>query len=223
MTSLGTIHYKSNAGLLSSHYMDTLEYGTANTNILSLSGSYNGVSYNISNLDLGYVGFSVDASGNSIANAKTVVNSWSSSIEDAYQASNIINDVNALATQFSGDFVATIAGSCKSYHLAQPISLVVALGNTVSPMSGIYSIMSVTHSVSDTFITTLKLKRLVMSSANQTAASQGLLVSNESSIGSAYSKLITLYRKAKLTLARCILRFRIWRGCNGQACKRRAA
>lgn len=198
MTSLGTIHYKSNAGLLSSHYMDTLEYGTANTNILSLSGSYNGVSYNISNLDLGYVGFSVDASGNSIANAKTVVNSWSSSIEDAYQASNIINDVNALATQFSGDFVVTIAGSCKSYHLAQPISLVVALGNTVSPMSGIYSIMSVTHSVSDTFITTLKLKRLVMSSANQTAASQGLLVSNESSIGAAYSKTDNVISESKV-------------------------
>lgn len=188
MTSLGTIHYKSNAGLLSSHYMDTLEYGTANTNVLSLSGSYNGVSYNISNLNLGYVGFSVDGSGNSIANANTVVNSWSSSIEDAYQAANIINDVNALATQFSGDFTVTVAGSCKQYHLAQPISLVVALGNTISPMSGVYNIMSVNHSVSDTFTTTLKIKRLVMSSANQTAASQGLLVSNESSVGSAFVK-----------------------------------
>lgn len=188
MTSLGTIHYKSNAGLLSSHYMDTLEYGTANTNVMSLSGSYNGVSYNISNLNLGYVGFSVDGSGNSIANANTVVNSWSSSIEDAYQAANIINDVNALATQFSGDFTVTVAGSCKQYHLAQPISLVVALGNTISPMSGVYNIMSVNHSVSDTFTTTLKIKRLVMSSANQTAASQGLLVSNESSVGSAFVK-----------------------------------
>ena len=65
-------------------------------------------------------------------------------------------------------------------------------------MSGIYSIMSVTHSVSDTFITTLKLKRLVMSSANQTAASQGLLVSNESSIGSAYSKTDNVISESKV-------------------------
>ena len=40
MTRPGTIHYKNNAALLTSHAADTLEFGTANTNILSLSGSY---------------------------------------------------------------------------------------------------------------------------------------------------------------------------------------
>lgn len=177
MTSLGTIHYKSNQGLSVLHNSDTLEYGTANTNILELSGSYNGVSYNISDLNLSYVGFSVDGSGNSIANSGTVVNSWSSSLADAFQASNIINDVNAMATQFSGDFQVTIVGSTKGYTLAQPVSLIVMNGNTVSPVSGIYNIMSVSHEISNTFITRLKLQRLVMSSANQTAAQQGLLSS----------------------------------------------
>ena len=189
MTKMGTIHYKSNAGLISAHNMDTLEYGTSNTNILSLSGSYNGVSYNISDLNLSYVGFSVDGSGNSIANTSQVVNSWSSSLADTFQAANIINDVNAMATQFSGDFTVTIAGSTKKYKLAQPVSLIVMIGNTVSPMSGVYNIMSVSDSISDQFTTTLKLQRLVMSSANQTATQQGIVVSNTNYYGpSTYSK-----------------------------------
>lgn len=190
MTKLGTIHYKCNAGLLTMHKMDTLEYGTADTNILGITGSYNGVSYNISDLNLKYVGFAVDGSGNSIADNAQVVNSWSSSLADSFQASNIINDVNALSTQFSGDFTVTIAGSTNKYKLAQPVSLIVVSGNTVSPMSGVYNIMSVSHSISNTFITTLNLQRLVMSSANQVATQQGLMVSNENSIfkTNAYTK-----------------------------------
>ena len=189
MTQKGTIHYKSNSGLLTSHYMDTLEYGTSNTNILDLSGSYSGVSYNISDMNLSYVGFAVDGSGNSIANANQVVNSWSSSLADVFQTANIINDVNAMATQFSGDFTVTIAGSTKQYKLAQPVSLLVMLGNTVSPMSGVYNIMSVSHTINNSFTTTLKIQRLVMSSANQVATQQGLLVSNENSFGSSsYTK-----------------------------------
>ena len=181
MTKLGTIHYKCNAGLLTSHYMDTLEYGTSNSNILNLTGSYNGVSYNISDMNLSYVGFTVDGSGNSIANSGQVVNSWSSSLADVFQTANIINDVNAMATQFSGDFSVTIPGSTKQYKLAQPVSLLIMLGNTVSPMSGIYNIMSVSHVIDSTFTTSLKIQRLVMSSANQVATQQGLLISNENS------------------------------------------
>ena len=53
-------------------------------------------------------------------------------------------------------------------------------GNTLSPVSGVYNIISVSHQISNTFITTLKLQRLVMSSANQVAASQNILQSNVS-------------------------------------------
>lgn len=199
MTKLGTIHYKSNAGLLRSRYMDTLEYGTANTNVMSISGSYNGVSYNISDLNLKHIGFSVDGSGNSIANAGEVVNSWSSSLADAFQASNIINDVNALSSQFSGEFTATVAGTAKKYKLAQPVSMLVVSGNTVSPMSGIYNVMKVSHSISNTFTTTLQLKRLVMSSANQVATQQGLLISNENYYGpSSYQKTGNVISESKV-------------------------
>lgn len=199
MTKLGTIHYKSNAGLLKARYMDTLEYGTANTNVMSISGSYNGVSYNISDLNLKHIGFSVDGSGNSIANAGEVVNSWSSSLADAFQASNIINDVNALSSQFSGEFTVTVAGTSKKYKLAQPVSLLVVSGNTVSPMSGVYNVMKVSHSISNTFVTTLQLKRLVMSSANQVATQQGILISNENYYGpSSYQKTSNVISESKV-------------------------
>lgn len=180
MTQPGTIHYKSNAGLLNSYNSDTLEYGTSNTNILTLSGSYNGVAYNMSNMNYSSVGFSLDASGNTYVQGAEVVNSWSSSLADVFQTVNIVNDVNAIASQFSGDFTVTIPGSTKRYSVAQPISLIVMSGNTLSPISGVYNIISVSHAVSNTFITTLKLQRLVMSSANQVASAQNILQSNVS-------------------------------------------
>lgn len=177
MTKPGTIHYKSNSGLQSSQSLEVLEYGTSNTNILSLQGAYNGVAYNMSNMNFTQVGFTVDGSGNTIAQGSEVVNSWSSSLAGAFQSVNIINDINALATQFSGDFTIQIAGSTKIYNLAQPVSLLVITGGTVSPVTGIYNVISVSHTISNTFITTLKLQRLVMSSANQVASSQGILIS----------------------------------------------
>ena len=210
MTKLGVIHYKSNAGIVGSHYIDTLEYGTSNTNVISVQGSYNGVSYNISDLNLSYVGFSVDGSGNSIANTGQVVNSWSSSLADAFQSANIINDVNALATQFSGDMSVTISGSTKRYKLAQPVSLIIMLGNTVSPMSGVYNIMKVSHSVAETFVTTLNLQRLVMSSANQVATQQGLIVSNETNYfsSSTYNKTSNILSTNKVDFGEVYPTFR---------------
>lgn len=181
MTSRGCIHYKSNAGLLGTYTKDTLEYGTANTNVLTLSGSYNGVAYNMTDMNYTQVGFHVDGSGNTIAQDYQVVNSWSSTLADVFQSANIINDVNAIASQFSGDFTVTIPGSTQKYNIAQPISLLVMSGNTISPITGIYNIISVSHDISSTFITTLKLQRLVMSSANQVAAQQGILIRGSSS------------------------------------------
>ena len=176
MTRRGTIHYKSNSGLLSAQNSNVLQYGTKDSNILSLSGSYNGIAYNMSDMNFSYIGFALDGNGNSIAQDSKVVNSWSSSLTNVYQTVNIINDINAIATQFSGDFTVTIPGSVDEYGLAQPISLLVMSGNTVSPITGIYNIISVSHEISTSFITTLKLQRLVMSSANQVAAGQGILI-----------------------------------------------
>ena len=177
MTSPGTIHYKSNAGLTISQIRDVLQYGTTDTNILSISGSYNGVAYNMTNMNFSSVGFMVDGSGNTVVQSEEVVNSWSHSMADVYQTVNIINDINAIASQFSADFTVTIVGSTRKYTIAQPVSLVIMSGNTLSPVSGIYNIISVSHSVADTFITTLKLQRLVISSANQVASAQGIFVS----------------------------------------------
>lgn len=177
LTRPGVIHYKSNAGLANTYRADVLEYGTANTNVLSISGSYNGVAYNMTDMNFASLGFTVDGSGNTIAVGTEVVNSWSSSLTDVFQTANIINDVNAIASQFSGDFTITIPGNTREYEIAQPISLLVMSGNTVSPVTGVYNIISVTHTISSTFVTQLKVQRLTMSTANQVATSQGIYVS----------------------------------------------
>jgi hypothetical protein len=198
MTSPGTIHYKSNAGLTTSQVRDVLRYGTSDTNILSFTGSYNGVAYNMTDMNFTSVGFALDGSGNTIVQNAEVVNSWSQSMSDVFQTVNIINDLNAIASQFSGDFNIQIAGSTKQYNVAQPVSLVIMTGNTLSPVSGIYNIISVGHSISNTFVTTLKLQRLVMSSANQVASSQGIYISGSSyNTANAYTKtsnIISAYK-----------------------------
>ncbi len=181
MTHPGVIHYKCNAGLLTNHVSDALVYGTPESNILSLSGSYNGVAYNMTDMKFSQVGFSVDGSGSTIIQDEQVVNSWSSSLADVFQTVGIINDVNAIASQFSGDFVVQIPGSVKKYEIAQPVSLVVMTGNTVSPISGVYNIVSVAHQISVQFITSLKIQRLTMSTANQVAASQNIFITGSSS------------------------------------------
>ena len=188
MTSPGVIHYKSDAGLLTSHAGDVLQYGTKDTNILSITGSYNGVAYNMTDMNFSTVGFAVDGSGSTLIQDEQVVNSWSSSLADVFQTVNIINDINAIASQFSGDFTVNIPGSVKKYDVAQPVSLLIMVGNTVSPVSGVYNIMSVGHAISDSFVTTLKLQRLTMSSANQVAAAQNIYVSGSSNYSSAFTQ-----------------------------------
>ena len=176
MTKRGVIHYKSNAGLLSRNDYSTLRYGTANTNIISLSGNYDGVAYNMTDLNFKNLGFAVDVSGDTIADANTVINSWSSSLADTFQTANIINDINALASQFSGNFNVTIPGNVDTFGIAQPVNLLVVSGNTISPITGVYNITGVSHDISVMFTTTLTLQRLQMSSANQVAAGQGITI-----------------------------------------------
>ena len=199
MTQPGIIHYKSNAGLTTSQISDVLEYGTAGTNILSISGSYNGIAYNMTDMKFSQIGFTLDGSGNTIVQDGEIINSWSSSLADVFQSVNIINDINAMASQFSGDFTIQIPGSVNKYQLAQPISLLIVSGNTISPVSGIYSIMSVSHTISNTFITTLKVQRLVMSSANSVSACQGIYVSGSAQYPtSAYTTTVNVVSPYKV-------------------------
>lgn len=180
MTSPGTIHYKASNTILSSKNTRVLKYGTSDSNVLSISGSYDGIAYNMSNMNFSTLGFSLDHKGKTIINNNTVVNSWSNSLEKVFQSANIINDINALATQFSGKFTVDIAGSVRGYTICEPISLIVMAGNTLSPVSGIYNITEVSHKISTTFVTTLTLQRMAISSANQTATSIGIYVTGTS-------------------------------------------
>lgn len=174
MTNPGVIHYKASSSILSSKDSKVLKYGTSDSNILNISGAYDGIAYNMSDMNFASLGFTLDSTGEQIANSHTVVNSWSSTLEHVYQSASIINDINALATQFSGQFSVDIAGSVRGYTICEPISLIVMSGNTLSPVSGMYNIKSVSHKISTTFVTTLELQRLAISSANQTAIGMGI-------------------------------------------------
>ena len=176
MTKRGVIHYKSNAGLLSRNDYSTLRYGTSNTNIISLSGNYDGVAYNMTDLNFKNLGFAVDGTGDTVVDANNVVNSWSSSLADTFQTANIINDINALASQFSNNFNVTIPGNVSTFGVAQPVNLLVVSGNSISPITGVYNITGVSHDISVMFTTTLTLQRLQMSSANQVASGQGITI-----------------------------------------------
>ena len=188
MTQPGIIHFKDVGGMQVLNSGEALKYGTSDTNVLNISGNYDGVAYNISDMNFSTIGFSLDETGQTVVDPKSIVNSWSSSLADVYQASNIINDINALATQFSGTFTVDIPGSTKRYTVCQPVSLIVMSGNTLSPISGIYSITSVTHSISNTYVTRLKLQRLAISSANSVASGSGIYISGHNgNINSGYS------------------------------------
>ena len=193
MTHPGMIHYKCTESIMCSNNNKVLKYGTSDSNVLSLSGSYNGIAYNMADMRFSTLGFSLDGSGNTIGNNYTVTNSWSNSLAKVYQTANIINDINALATQFSGEFSVTIPGSVKGYSICEPVSLIVMSGNTLSPISGIYNIKSVGHTISNTFVTELKLQRMSISSANQTAAGMGIFTS-----GSSSSKLFAYNKTANV-------------------------
>jgi len=180
MTKPGVIHYKATDSIQATYDAEVLRYGTSDSNILSISGSYNGVAYNMTDMNFSTLGFSLDESGQVIGNKTTVTNSWSNSLAEVYQTASIINDINALASQFSGNFTVTIPGNVQGYTICQPVSLIIMSGNTLSPMSGIYNIKAVNHTISNTFVTTLTLQRLSISSANLTAASAGIYVSGSS-------------------------------------------
>ena len=189
MTQPGVIHYKDVSSLPISADSSALKYGTSDTNVIALSGTYDGVAYNMSDMNFSTLGFTLDETGETIVNDTSVVNSWANSLANVYQTANIINDINALATQFSGTFQVTIAGSTDEYQLAQPVSLIVMAGNTLSPVSGIYNIMSVSHQIAATYYTVLTLQRLAVSSANQVATGMGIYISGSSNgLSSGYTQ-----------------------------------
>lgn len=189
MTKPGVIHYKDTSAMPLNHDSGALKYGTADGNIIALSGTYDGVAYNMTDMNFSTLGFTLDEKGETVVDSTSVVNSWSNSLAEVYQTASIINDINALATQFSGSFSVTIAGNPSDYELAQPVSLIVMMGGTLSPVSGIYNIMAVSHLVAQTYYTVLTLQRLAVSSANQTAAGMGIFISGSSNgISSGYTK-----------------------------------
>jgi hypothetical protein len=170
MTQRGKINFKSDAVLRVKQNHDQLILGGNETNIFSLSGTYDSVAYTLKNINAGRIGFTVDGTGNAIASVQPSVSSFSGSLAEVFNSANEINNVNAIATQFSSKITITMAGNVRGYELAQPVTVTVLSGNTLSPISGIYRVMEVTHQLTGSrFITTLVCQRLDTGSPNDAA------------------------------------------------------
>jgi len=187
MTQRGKINFKSDAGLRIRASNDQLILGGNETNIFSLTGSYDSVAYTLKNINAGRIGFTLDGSGNSIATVQPTVTAYSATLADVYNSANEINNVNAIATQFSGKITVTMAGNVRGYELAQPVTVTVLSGNSLSQISGVYHVMEMTHRLDSRFITTLELQRLDTGSPSDGTVSEEVSGGATESITSVYA------------------------------------
>lgn len=169
----GIIRYKNNVNLANYVSSDVLMWGGLYTNILSITATYNGVTQQL--LGTGaYVqtGMAIELNGTRVVSTANRQNSYASTAASMFAAGNVVNNLNAISTQFNTDIQVTIVGQPKVYQIAEAVRVLVYSGGTLNPITGVYRIMKVRHNITGTaYTTTLTLKRLDLITANNTAAS----------------------------------------------------
>lgn len=169
----GVIRYKNNVNLANYVSEDTLIWGGLYTNILSITATYDGVTQQL--LGSGttiQTGMALSLSGDSMISTANRQNSYSATASSMFAAGNVINNLNAISTQFNTDITVTIVGQPKVFQIAEAVRVLVYTGGTLNPITGVYRIMKVHHYITGTAYTTdLTLKRLDLITANNTAAS----------------------------------------------------
>jgi len=169
----GTIRYKNNVNLANYVSERTLIWGGLHTNIISITATYNGLTQQI--LGSGHTiqtGIGLTLDGEVGVNTANRQNDYSATVPSMYNAGNVLNNLNAISTQFNTDIRVTIVGSPLVFQAAESVRLVVYTGGTLNQVTGIYRVLKVTHQVTGTSYTTeLTLKRLDLVSANNTALS----------------------------------------------------
>lgn len=169
----GVIRYKNNVNLANYVSSDTLIWGGLYTNILSITATYDGVTQQLLGSGISVqTGMAVSLNGDTYMSTANRQNSYASTAESMFAAGNVINNLNAISTQFNTDIQVTIVGQPKVFQIAEAIRVLVYSGGTLNPVTGVYRIMKVRHNVTGTaYTTTLNLKRLDLITANDTAAS----------------------------------------------------
>lgn len=168
----GVIRYKNNVNLANYVSEDTLIWGGLHTNILDISATYNGVTQSLlGSGTLVQTGMGLTLKGDTLITTDNRQNSYSATVESMYAAGNALNNLNAVATQFNTNMTVTIVGSPKRYSVNDSVKIIVYTGGTLNPITGIYQILKVTHSINGTgYQTALTVVRLNLTSANNTVA-----------------------------------------------------
>lgn len=168
----GIIRYKNNVNLANYVGSDTLIWGGLHTNILDISATYNGVTQSLlGSGNMVQTGMAMTLKGDTLITTNNRQNSYSATVDSMYSAGNALNNLNAVATQLNTNITVTIVGSPKVYSVNDSVKIIVYTGGTLNPITGIYQIIKVSHSINGTgYQTTLTVKRLNLTSANNTVA-----------------------------------------------------
>lgn len=169
----GIIRYKNNVNLANYVAEDVLMWGGLYTNILSISATYQGVTQTL--LGSGatvQTGMGITLKGESLTTQSNRQNSYNATLQSMYSAGNVLNNLNAISTQFNTNVQITIVGKPKVFQVADAVRVVVYTGGTLNPITGVYRIIKVAHNINGTsYTTTLTVQRLDLITANDTATS----------------------------------------------------
>lgn len=166
--SKGIISYKNDSNLANYVNQEILLYGGLETNILSITASYNGITQQLLGSGASVqTGLALGLDGSVMSTEDNRQNSYSASAKSMYSTGNVLNNLNAISTQFNTDIQVTTLGKPSIYKIAQSVRLIVWSRGTLNPITGIYRVMKVTHNITGTSYTTLlSLKRLDPITAN---------------------------------------------------------
>lgn len=167
----GVIRYKNNVNLANYVADDVLIWGGLNSNILSISATYQGVTQTLLGSGASVqTGMGITLKGESLTSQSNRQNSYNATLPSMYSAGNVLNNLNAISTQFNTNIQITIVGSPKVFQVADAVRVVVYTGGTLNPITGVYRIIKVAHNINGTsYTTTLTVQRLDLITANNTA------------------------------------------------------
>lgn len=164
----GVIRYKNNTNLANYTDKGVLLYGTENANILSITATYDGIIQQLYGSGATVqTGLALGLDGSVLTTTSNRTNSYAACAPAMFSAGNVLNNLNAISTQFNTDIQVTTVGNPVLYKVADKVRLIVYSRGTLNPITGQYRIQKVTHLVTGTaYTTTLTLKRLDPITAN---------------------------------------------------------
>ena len=137
-----------------------------------MSATYHGVTQTLLGSGASVqTGMGLTLNGDTLVSKDNRQNSYAATVDSMYSAGNALNNLNAISTQFNTNLQVTIVGATHIYKVSDQVKIIVYTGGTLNPITGLYTVLKVSHSITGTsYQTTLTVMRLNMTSANNTAS-----------------------------------------------------